>query len=83
MIGAGVVIDVTEKSLKTPDYQVQVEDFLAWEAKHGSRLDGVIVLWRTGFGKYWPDRVRYMGTSRRGEEAAKELHFPGLHPEAA
>ncbi len=83
MISAGVVIDVTDQSLKTPDFQVQVEDFLAWETKHGSRLDGVIVLLRTGFGKYWPDRVRYMGTGRRGEEAAKELHFPGLHLEVA
>ncbi len=52
MIGAGVVIDVTEVSLKPPDDQVQVENFLAWEAKLGSRLDGVIVLLRTGFGKY-------------------------------
>ena len=38
---------------------------------------------RTGFGKYWPDRVRYMGTDERGDAAIAKLHFPGLHPDAA
>jgi kynurenine formamidase len=83
LIGQGVVIDVTEKSAENRDYQVQVEDFTAWEKKHGTQLNDVIVLLRTGFGKYWPDRVKYMGTDERGQEAVAKLHFPGLHPEAA
>ena len=83
LIGKGVVIDVTEKCAENRDYQVQVEDFTAWEEKHGSQLNSVIVLLRTGFGKYWPDRVKYMGTDERGQDAVAKLHFPGLHPEAA
>ena len=83
LIGSGVVIDVTEQCAENRDYQVQVRDFLAWEERHGSRLDDVIVLLRTGFGKYWPDRMKYMGTDERGEGAVTKLHFPGLHPEAA
>jgi kynurenine formamidase len=83
LIGKGVVIDVADKSAADRDYQVQVEDFTAWEAKHGTQLNDVIVLLRTGFGKYWPDRVQYMGTDQRGEQAVPRLHFPGLHPEAA
>jgi kynurenine formamidase len=45
--------------------------------------DGAIVLLRTGFGAFWPDRVRYMGTDERGPDAVAKLHFPGLDPEAA
>ncbi|MFQ5751003.1 MAG: cyclase family protein, partial [bacterium] len=83
VIGKGVVIDVTEKCTADRDYQVQVEDFTAWEQKHGTQLNDVIVLLRTGFEKYWPDRIKYMGTDERGAEAVPKLHFPGLHPDAA
>ena len=38
---------------------------------------------RTGFGKFYPDRKRYLGTDQRGAEAVASLHFPGLHPDAA
>ena len=33
--------------------------------------------------KRWPDAARYLGTSVRGEDAVAQLHFPGLHPDAA
>ncbi len=83
LIAPGVVIDVTEKCTADRDYQVQVDDFTAWEKKHGQELNDVIVFLRTGFGKYYPDRVKYMGTDERGEAAIPKLHFPGLHPDAA
>ncbi|PYR12982.1 MAG: cyclase, partial [Acidobacteria bacterium] len=38
---------------------------------------------RTGYSKYWPDAVKYLGTAERGEGAVPKLHFPGLHPDAA
>jgi len=82
-IGPAVLIDVSEKALTDRDYQVSVEDFEDWEARHGRLPDGIIVLLRTGYGRYWPDREKYMGTAERGEAAVAELHFPGLHPEAA
>jgi kynurenine formamidase len=41
------------------------------------------VLLRTGFGKFYPDRKRYLGTEERGAAAVASLHFPGLHPDAA
>ena len=83
LIGEGVVVDVQDKALSNPDYQVTVEDLKAWEARHSRKLNGVIVLLRTGYGQFWPDRRRYMGTDERGEAAVAKLHFPGLHPEAA
>ncbi|HSR18105.1 MAG TPA: cyclase family protein, partial [Ignavibacteriaceae bacterium] len=42
-----------------------------------------IVLLNTGFGKFWPDRTKYMGTDERGAEGVAKLHLPGLHPDAA
>lgn len=83
LIGKAVVVDVSGKCANDPDYQVNRGDFVAWEKAHGIQLNDVIVLIRTGFGKYWPDRKKYMGTAARGPEAVADLHFPGLHPDAA
>lgn len=83
LIGPAVVVDVSEAALADPDYQVSVADFEAWEATHGQLEEGAIVLLRTGYGAYWPDAERYMGTSARGDSAVALLHFPGLAPAAA
>lgn len=83
LMGQAVVVDVSEQSAKNRDYQVQVVDFEGWEKINGPIPKGAIVLLRTGFGKYWPDRKKYMGTDERGAEAVAKLHFPGLHPDAA
>jgi kynurenine formamidase len=83
LIGTAVVVDVSKKALADPDYQVSIGDLKEWEAGHGAIPEGAIVLLNTGYGKYWPDRVKYMGTDKKGPEAVRELHFPGLHPEAA
>jgi len=83
LIGPGVVVDVSKQCAAERDYRVTVDDFVAWEKQHGLLLNDVIVLLRTGFGKHWPDRVKYLGTAERGPEAVPKLHFPGLHPDAA
>ena len=83
LIGDAVVVDVSVQAAANSDYLVTTEDFLAWERSNGQLSDGVIVLLRTGYGKFWPDRAKYMGTAERGAAAVAKLHFPGLHPEAA
>ncbi len=83
LIGTGVKIDVSENALKNPDYLVSVEDITSWEAEHGILPDGCIILLETGFSRYYPDKKKYLGTEERGPEAVKDLHFPGLAPEAA
>ena len=83
LMGPAIVVDVAAQAADNPDYQVSVGDFEAWESEHGPMPDGIIVLLRTGFGQFWPDRQRYMGTDERGPEAVAKLHFPGLAPDAA
>jgi len=83
LIARGVMIDVSERALANRDYLVSIEDFTTWEMAHGTIPDDAIVLLRTGYGAYWPDKESYMGTAERGADAVPMLHFPGLDPEAA
>ncbi|MDX1388180.1 MAG: cyclase family protein [Acidobacteriota bacterium] len=83
LIGPGIVVDVTKACRDNRDYLVSVADFESWEARNGPVPHGAIVLLRTGFARFWPDREKYMGTAARGPGAVSDLHFPGLHPDAA
>jgi kynurenine formamidase len=83
LTGPGLVVDVTTQCATNPDYLVSVADFQTWERRNGRIAAGSIVLLRTGFGKYYPDRKRYLGTDERGADAVAKLHFPGLDPAAA
>ncbi|TBW26798.1 cyclase family protein [Gramella sp. KN1008] len=83
LIGNAVKVDVSQKALKNPDYLISLEDISEWEEKHGSIPHAAIVLFETGYGSYYPDASKYLGTDKRGPEAVKELHFPGLSAEAA
>jgi kynurenine formamidase len=83
LVGRGVAVDVSKRALADRDYLVSVADLRAHERRHGRIGRGAIVLLRTGYERYWPDRERYMGTAELGEQAVPKLHFPGLHPDAA
>jgi kynurenine formamidase len=83
LIGPAVVVDVSARALADRDYEVSVTDLTNWEITFGRIPDGAIVLLRTRYGAFWPDAERYLGTAKRGLDGAAELHFPGLHPNAA
>lgn len=83
LVGPAVKIDVSEKSSADRDYLITAEDFKAWEAANGKIPDWSIILLQTGFASRWPDKKSYLGTDQKGPDAVKDLHFPGLHPEAA
>ena len=83
LIGSAIVVDVSSKALANPDYQVSISDFEDWEAQHGPMPTDAIILIKTGYGQYWPDRAKYLGTDNTGPEAIPLLHFPGLGPETA
>jgi kynurenine formamidase len=83
LVGPGACVDVSQKCAADRDYQVTVEDLEAWEAANKQSLNGRIVLVRTGFGRFWPDRAKYLGTSETGRPAIAKLRFPGVDPAAA
>jgi kynurenine formamidase len=80
-IRAAVVIDISEKAAKDPDYALGVDDVVAFEAKHGKIAAGTAVLLRTGWSKRWPDKRLYLGDDIPGD--ASNLHFPSYGLEAA
>ena len=81
LIGPAVVIDVRQACEKDADYRVTVNDLTTWEKNNGQLPAGAIVLAHTGWGRYWPDKKRYLGTDKAGDTA--NLHFPGYSREAA
>lgn len=78
LIGKAVVIDVSEKALQNRDYLILEEDVIQWESTHGKLKQNQIILFKTGYGKFYPERESYFGTVKKGDEAIPELHFPGI-----
>ena len=84
LIGNGIKIDVSSKTLNNPDYLISVEDITNWVVKEKMKIpEGSIVLLETGYSKYYPNKRKYLGTDQRGDKAVALLHFPGLSPKAA
>jgi len=81
-IGPAAKIDITAKSSSNRDYQLSVEDILAWEKKHGRIPEGAWVIMYSGIGRFYPNKKEVLGTEKTGKEAVAELHFPGFSPEA-
>lgn len=81
LIGPAVVIDVREQAGRDADYRLTLADIRAWEAVHGPIPDGAIVLMLSGWGRYWPDKKRFLGTDVPGD--VENLHFPSFSKEAA
>jgi len=83
LTGEAVVINVSNNALKNPDYLITVADIEAWEKTNDKLPDNVIVLFHTGYGSFYPDAKKYLGTDERGADAVAKLHFPGIDPAAA
>ncbi|XP_014681463.1 PREDICTED: kynurenine formamidase-like [Priapulus caudatus] len=80
VIGDAVVVDVTAKVSGDKDYQATELDLRVWEEKHGRIPDGSILFLYTGWGRHWPNKEKYLGTTTKDTSL---LRFPGLHPDAA
>jgi kynurenine formamidase len=81
LIGAAVVIDVREEAAAARDYRLTPERIAAFEAEHGRIPEDAIVLLRTGWSDYWPDRAAYLGDDTAGD--ASNLSFPSYGEAAA
>ena len=81
LVAPAVVIDVTTEAARTADYQLTAGDIRSWEQANGVIPERAIVLVRSGWGRFWPDRQAFLGTDAAGDTA--NLHFPGIAREAA
>ena len=81
LIAPAVVIDITQQAAADPDYRLSAEDVTAWETANGRIEAGTIVLLRTGWSRFWPDRKAYLGDDTPGD--ATHLHFPSYGEAAA
>jgi kynurenine formamidase len=81
LVAPAVVIDITKAAAQNRDYRATAQDVAAFEKANGNIPAGSIVLFRTGWGKFWPDRKQYMGSDVPGD--VEHLHFPGIAKDAA
>jgi kynurenine formamidase len=83
LMGEALVIDVSTKVGTNADYLITVDDVTAWEKTNGNIADDAIVFFKTGWGKFYPDAEKYLGTEGKGDTAVAHLHFPSISPELA
>lgn len=81
LMGPAVVIDVTDAASEDADYRLTRERVQAFEDEHGLVPPDAIVLLRTGWSRYWPDKQKYLGDDTPGD--ASNLHFPSYGEDAA
>jgi kynurenine formamidase len=81
LVGPAAVIDISAACVKNHTYELSSGDVKKWESAHDQIPRGAIVLVRTGWAKFWPDRARYMGTATPGD--VRNLRFPGISEDAA
>ncbi len=67
-----VVIDVSKKAARNPDYTMTMDDVKNWELKYGPIPEGAFVAMRTDWSKRWPDMK-----SMRNEDQNGIAHYPG------
>ena len=75
-----IVLDIRPQANSDSDYMLQVEDILKWENHYGVIPRHAIVFLLTGWGQYWPNASRYLGSHTPDDSTT--LHFPGFSAEA-
>jgi kynurenine formamidase len=78
LIAPLVVLDVQSRARQNADYQVNMDDIIAWEKEHGPVPMGAVVMARTGWDYRWNSVKRY-----RNADNKSIMHFPGYSLEAA
>jgi kynurenine formamidase len=79
LVAPAVVIDVSGRA--DADFQLSATDIEAWENDYGRIEEGTIVLLRTGWSRFWPNKRNYLGDDRPGD--ASKLRFPSFGADAA
>lgn len=81
LTGEAVVVEIAAHARGDREATLRIADLEAWERRHGSIPERAVVLLRTGFGRFWPDRKAYLGTDVKGD--VKNLRFPSFGAPAA
>lgn len=81
LAGPVIVLDLRDKVGNNSDYLIPPQDIKEWEKNHQKITNENIVLFLTGWGRFWGDKKRYLGTDIFGD--VQNLHFPGLSEEAS
>jgi len=71
------VVDVADKVVKNPDYQLSRGDLAAWERRHGRLPDNGCVAMNSGWARHVSDKAKFVG-----KDASGVMHFPGVDPDA-
>ena len=79
-VGPAVIVDFSFRALNYPDATLSLEEVHAYEKTHGEIPNGAVVIARSGWGRFWPDKKSYLGSDKHGD--VTHLHFPGFSPEA-
>lgn len=74
------IVDVIDQAQSERDYNINVDDLKNWEELNGEIPEDSVVIFRTGWSKFWPNKLDYFGTDSKDATLA---HFPGLHQDAA
>jgi kynurenine formamidase len=81
LVVRAVVIDVAAAAGEATELALSAADVRAFEARHGRIPAGSLVLLRTGWDRFWPDRRAYLGDDTPGD--ASKLRFPSFGASAA
>lgn len=73
-----VVLDVSRKVKGNADYEVSVEDILAWERAYAPISKGAVVIAYTGWDKHWQQQDNF-----RNQQSDGLTHYPGFSLDAA
>ncbi|CAN5795802.1 hypothetical protein BH09PSE5_BH09PSE5_24910 [soil metagenome] len=83
LIGMASIVDLTEQC-EDADHAISISDIEAWEQRSNSKIDGMIVIIKTGYYRFWGDNRKYFGSARRDQRGAlTKARFPSLAPETA
>jgi kynurenine formamidase len=76
LIAPAVVVDVSEKASRNPDFLLEIDDVRAWESTNGPLPTGWLLL-RTGWDERSQDAQRFLNADDTGP------HTPGISAECA
>lgn len=77
LIAPAVVLDVSDRAARNPDFLLEIEDVRNWESEHGRLPDGGWLLYRTGWDVRAGSEEEFLNADENGS------HTPGISAECA